>query len=138
MAPEQAGGKRTEIGPAADVYALGIVLYELLCGRTPFDGENVFAVMNQHVSQDPPSILDYNPQLSPELATVVMRAIRRDREKRYKSVRELLDNLHHLAEVKPVVYQPDAPQLDRNGRMAITATQSMPSRSRPRRSIARG
>jgi len=120
MSPEQLKGERGMA--SSDVYAVGIVLYELLCGRTPFDGENVFAVMNQHVSQDPPSILTYNPQLSPELATVVMRAIRRDRDKRYKSVRDLLDDLQHLKEVKPVHYEPDAPQLNRTGRTVITAT----------------
>jgi eukaryotic-like serine/threonine-protein kinase len=119
MSPEQLKGERGMA--SSDVYAVGIVLYELLCGRTPFDGENVFAVMNQHVSQDPPSILLYNPQLSPELATVVMRAIRRDREKRYKSMRELLDDLLHLQKVKPVHYEPDAPQLNRTGRTVITA-----------------
>ncbi len=108
MSPEQLKGER---GTApADVYAVGIILYEMLCGRTPFDGENVFAVMNQHVSQDPPSILTCNPDVPQELATVVMRAIRRDPQKRYKTMNDMLYDLKNLEHVKPVAYQPDKPQ----------------------------
>ncbi len=120
MSPEQLRGER---GTAtSDIYSVGMMLYEMLCGHTPFDGEIVFAVMNQHVSHDPPSILEYQPDLSPALATVVMRAIRRDREKRYKTIKELRADLLHLAEVKPVPYHPEEPRLNRTGRTAIIAT----------------
>jgi len=108
MAPEQLRGERGTA--SSDIYAAGAVLYEMLCGRVPFEGENVFAIMNQHVSLDPPSILQFNPTLSPALATVVMRAIRRDPDKRYKSINDLLYDLRHLDEVMPVDYKPDTPQ----------------------------
>ena len=101
MSPEQLKGERGMAG--SDIYAVGVMLYEMLCGHTPFEGENIFAIMNQHVSQDPPSILLENPQLSPALATVVMRAIRRDQEKRYKSMSDFLHDLRNLEEVKPVL-----------------------------------
>jgi serine/threonine protein kinase len=120
MSPEQLRGERGTA--SSDIYAVGIMLYEMLCGRTPFDGENVFAIMNQHVSHDPPSILQYNPDLSPALVTVVMHAIRRDPEKRYKSMRDLLADLNHLEAVQPVPYQPDAPGVNRTARTVITAT----------------
>lgn len=120
MSPEQLRGERGLA--SSDIYAVGVILYELLCGRTPFDGENVFAIMNQHISQDPLSILTYNPHLSPALATVVMHAIRRDPEKRYKSMRDLLADLRNLAEVQPVPYQPDEPRLNHTGRTAILLT----------------
>lgn len=117
MSPEQLRGERGMAG--SDIYAVGMILYEMLCGRTPFEGENVFAVMNQHVSQDPPSILKYNPDLSPELATVVMRAIRRDASKRYASIEEMAHDLRNLDEVKPVPYQPDKEQFGGRYRQAL-------------------
>lgn len=120
MSPEQLRGERGTA--AADIYAVGMLLYELLCGRTPFEGENIFAIINQHVSQDPPSILQFNPQIAPELATVVMHAIRRDPEKRYKSVNALLADLRNLAEVQPVPYQPDEPRTGGKARTAIIIT----------------
>jgi len=120
MSPEQIKGER---GMArSDIYAIGVMLYEMLCGHPPFEGENIFAIMNQHVSQDPPSILSMNPHISPALATVVMRAIRRDQEKRYQSVSDLLHDLRNLEGVTPVPYEPEAPRLNRTGRTVITAT----------------
>jgi eukaryotic-like serine/threonine-protein kinase len=108
MAPEQLRGERGTA--SSDIYAVGAMFYEMLCGRPPFVGENVFAIMNQHVSQDPPSILQFNSTLSPALATVVMRAIRRDPDKRYKSINDLLFDLRHLEKVMPVEYKPDTPR----------------------------
>ena len=119
MSPEQLKGERGTAG--SDIYAIGAMLYEMLCGHPPFEGENVFAVMNLHVSQDPPSLLEANPQLSPALATVVMKAIRRDPEKRYHTIPDMLHDLRNLEEVKPVSYQPDTPQLNRSHRQVITA-----------------
>lgn len=120
MSPEQLRGERGTA--AADIYAVGIMLYEMLCGRTPFDGENVFAIINQHVSQDPPSVLQYNPHLSPALATVVMQAVRRDPEKRYKSMHALLTDLRNLSAVRPMPYHPDEPQMNHTWRTAVLVT----------------
>jgi eukaryotic-like serine/threonine-protein kinase len=119
MSPEQLKGERGAAG--ADIYAVGVMLYEMLCGHTPFEGENVFAIINQHVSEDPPSILQANPQLSPELATVVMRAIRRDAEKRYRSVNDFLHDLNNLEEVKSVPYEPETPRLNNSHRTVLIA-----------------
>jgi serine/threonine protein kinase len=107
MAPERLRGEDGD--ERADVYAVGVVLYELLCGRTPFQEQDEFAFINEHMSDDPPSILQWNPQLPPELVTVVMRAIRRDPEKRYASMQDLLHDLCHLDEVTPLDYLPDPP-----------------------------
>ncbi len=120
MSPEQLKGERG--AASSDLYAVGVMLYEMLCGHTPFEGENIFAIMNQHVSQDPPSLLLANPQLSSALATVVMRAIRRDKDKRYQSMSDFLHDLRNLEEVKPVHYEPEAPRLNQSGRTAIMAT----------------
>ncbi len=119
MSPEQLRGERGSA--ASDIYAAGVVLYEMLCGHTPFERENIFAVMNDHISQDPPSILQFNPQISPPLATVVMHAIRRDPEKRYKSMRDMLHDLANPDDVIIDRYEPDAPVVSGHRRLAIQA-----------------
>ena len=109
MAPERLEGKP---GSAwSDVYAIGAVLYELLCGRPPFEGGDGFAAINPQISDDPPDILRFNPDLLPELATVVMRTVRRDPDRRYASVGTLAQDLRHLDKVMSVPYFPMPPKL---------------------------
>ena len=105
MSPEQLAGERGMA--SSDIYAVGVMLYEMLCGHVPFEGENVFAVINQHVTQDPPSILHFNPHISPALATVVMHAIRRDPHRRYKLMADMLHDLRNLDAVVPIPYHPE-------------------------------
>src|SRR6266849_4026888 len=120
MSPEQLRGERG--AASSDIYAVGVMLYEMLCGHTPFEGENVFAIINQHVSQDPPSILQCNPDISPALATVVMRAIRRDPEKRYQSMRDMLYDLQHLDQITPVPYIPEISRPGKRYQRAVLLT----------------
>src|SRR5271157_5670906 len=117
MSPEQLRGERGTA--SSDIYSVGAMLYEMLSGHTPFEGENVFAIMNQHVSQDPPSILQFNQNISPTLATVVMRAIRRDPQKRYQSMKDMLQDLYHLDEVVPIPYTPETPSFGKRYQQAI-------------------
>lgn len=108
MAPELFWGKR---GTAqTDIYAVGVILYELLCGQIPFERKGEFTYMNPQMAYDPPSILSVKPDLSPALATIVMRTIRRDPEKRYAQMQDLLYDLKHLDKVTPVEYSPDPPK----------------------------
>ena len=106
MAPERLQGKRGS--ERTDIYAVGVILYELLCGRTPFQEKDGFAFVGEHISHDPSDILDFNPSLSPMLATIVMRAIRRDVDKRYEHMEDVLYDLQHVSAVTPLPYVPDA------------------------------
>lgn len=120
MAPERLLGKR---GSArTDIYAVGVILYELLCGRTPFQEQDGFAFVGEHISHDPPDILNFNPSLSPTLATIVMRAIRRDADKRYEHMENLLYDLQHLSAVTPLHYVPTAPRFGGRYRQVIVLT----------------
>ncbi len=117
MAPERLQGKRgSEI---TDIYAIGVVLYELLCGRTPFQEQDGFAFVGEHISHDPPDILNFNPSLSPMLATIVMRAIRRDADKRYEHLEDMLHDLQHVSTITPLHYIPDAPTFGGRYRQVI-------------------
>jgi len=117
MAPEQLLGESGDV--RSDIYGVGVVLYELLCGRTPFEEEGGFALITTHISHDPPCILQFNPILSSALVTVVMRAIRRDPEKRYTCMQDMLYDLQHLDNVSVVDYIPDPPRIGGRYRQAM-------------------
>jgi eukaryotic-like serine/threonine-protein kinase len=117
MAPELWSGKPGSV--QSDIYAVGVVLYELLCGRTPFEEHDGFALVTRHISHDPPEILEFNPAISPALATVAMRTVRRDPGKRYASMQDLLHDLGHLDEVTAVNYIPDPPKIGGRYRQVI-------------------
>jgi eukaryotic-like serine/threonine-protein kinase len=107
MSPERLRGEEGD--ERSDIYAIGVVLYEMLCGHTLFEDADGFTITNRQIVYDPPDILQQNSTLSPALATVIMRAIRRNPEKRYASMQHLLDDLSNLDKVTPQDYIPDRP-----------------------------
>ena len=84
LSPEQASGK--PVTAAADVYSLGVVLFELLTGDVPFPGENVVAVAMRHLQEPPPSLLKRRPDVPVLLAAAVERALAKDPARRFGSM----------------------------------------------------
>jgi serine/threonine-protein kinase len=88
FSPEQARGDA--VGPQSDLYALGVVLFEMLTGRLPFEGENAVAVAHKQVYDRPPAPHSFDARIGPELDGVVLRCLEKDLSRRYASARELL------------------------------------------------
>ncbi|HEU5424838.1 MAG TPA: protein kinase, partial [Nitrolancea sp.] len=87
MAPEQATGAPPT--PSADVYAAGVILFELLTGRLPFPGENPVQVMYQHVNTPPPNPRAFNPAIPPALGAVTLRALAKDPATRFADAQQM-------------------------------------------------
>jgi serine/threonine-protein kinase len=97
ISPEQVQGKRGDA--RSDVYALGVMLYEMLTGKVPFSGPNAFAVMNDRLVNQivPPRNLE--PSITPQLQEILYRALEREPKNRYHSAREFAHDLEHQDEV---------------------------------------
>ncbi len=92
MSPEQIRGEGCDI--RSDLYSLGVVFFELLTARRPFENESATAIQIAHLSTPPPSVLSYDPSLPPMCDEIIQRLLRKDRSERYSSAQELLDALH--------------------------------------------
>ena len=92
MSPEQARGKK-DLDHRVDLYAAGVILYECLSGRLPFDGQNYHALLQAILAGTPPPVTTLVPDLDPGLGAIVSRAIARSADERYQSAREMLTAL---------------------------------------------
>ena len=97
MAPEQIEGQRGD--RRTDVYALGTMLFELLSGHLPFEGDNQMVVLSLHLQGTVPRLDQIGKAISPQLAAVVARAMQRNLEARYADMRSLIHDLEHLETV---------------------------------------
>ncbi|HEV3447485.1 MAG TPA: serine/threonine-protein kinase [Gemmataceae bacterium] len=108
MAPEQAAGRTTHLGPAVDVYALGAMLYELLTGKPPFQAASLLHILNQVVAHEPVAPERLRPGLPRDLATICMKCLQKEPRQRYASAAALADDLLRFQANEPIDARPIA------------------------------
>jgi serine/threonine-protein kinase len=109
MAPEQALGRSSEITPAADIYSLGAILYELLTGTPPFHAESPIDTLMEVLRGDPPTPRSLNAHIPRGLELICMKCLAKDPQARYATAAELADDLDRLATGEPLMVRAPTP-----------------------------
>lgn len=109
MSPEQAEGRNAEIDVRTDVYSLGALLFELLTGVPPFQGENRLAILSKVLRDDPPSVRGLRKTVPLDLAVIVARCLEKEPRRRFASAQELKEELDRFLDGRPILSRPVSP-----------------------------
>ncbi len=123
ISPEQVKGKRGD--GRSDLYALGVMLYEMVTGRVPFQGANAFAIMNDRLLKNPMPPREIDRFISPQLQEVIYRALEREPQYRYANAHDFAFDLEHLDQVgvaeRPELQDWKKPRMATTQRIALYA-----------------
>jgi serine/threonine protein kinase len=108
MSPEQAAGE--SVDHRTDIWSLGIVLYEMLTGKTPFRSSSDVAVLHKIMNEKPMDVISLNPDVAPGLSSIVARTLAKDRRNRYKTVSEFLHAIRNYEFLPSTFHQDSALQ----------------------------
>jgi TolB-like protein/tRNA A-37 threonylcarbamoyl transferase component Bud32 len=109
IAPEQVNGSSSKLGPAADIYSLGAILFDLLTGRPPFLGEHALKVIQQASEKPAPKLRTLMPGLDRDLETICAKCLERDPSARYRSAGALAEDLERWLEGRHIIARPVSP-----------------------------
>jgi diguanylate cyclase (GGDEF)-like protein len=115
-APEQAGTLKRPVDARADLYSLGVVLYECAAGQVPFSGSDVGELLRMHATLPPPELLELRGDLSPTLAQIIVRLLAKDPDDRYANCASLIADLRALAADRTAVFPLGLGDVETSGR----------------------